>query len=1389
MSLFLSEADEDEDDLSITSTDLGDGDADKEWLVDCVLAERPHPEQSGAMQYLIKWDGFELEHSTWEPLHSLGEGLLAQWEAEKAMVEAGTRRPFDISLYENACLARAYRHERRNAKRQRLGFPMTPPFPPGYEEETFLSSPVTDSSSVAEDEMEETDDVDRSATAPSRPGEETTVGIDSSTSAPPSAPSTDQTTVPKGPTSIVAESAATLTSQKVVKQKIFRGIPSPATQKGQGSSSTTHGGQSSRPRSPSSKAPTNNSVSASSSIQKPVPVRKGPAGTLTGYQGTARRSSLFAKQTARKTANPLLTMPNKPPATSNAARPLPPAHSTLPPKPPSVSTIRRPSDTSGVNVFAGGKPPRKNARKSGNERGEAAGAALSSIPTKFLIGDGEENSRRPSLNAPTAAGPPQLRETRSPVDGAPALPTSAAKPQAPVEPKEHKSAEQTPTLKPKKSVHFTEGTKDTMSKAVDDPPNDAAGKRDRLEGPTVVNKSAAPPALMGPPKRPNLTIKTDPSQGQLQLARKRAKFGATPEVLVNFAGVCRQAESWVVAFNAHETLDFKTTSTYFHFYSQRSQLIAAELSAGVVQPVAPEHAAALGKVATNLERDGVGLHCLAQTYSIIVYPAQSNKWEWVDTHYNFRRDPSSESSLRYFIYRAPPHLTSRSYPSEYRDDQAPFNHLINPNGSRDPDILGVLTGLDFNRFLPQDLTMKDKQVYMLLIPLGAQQVMRVVKAWLRLNAPGRPIFTIDEPNSWRSFHDMVDDGCGGTIVSHWQFTMFSLEKLRGVWRMLESRKYTFWTLDTGEHKTPQYPSDLRAKSYPGLLRMVRLFPYGRAFLITPSFALSEPAKLCSFLRWFKRYAVNPGHIIVTCHRFPQYLQTIAEEKEVEHRLSVAEGIKSDVDVESYIRAWELLTDLMDTFGDEETGIDVRKFHWLYEFIDPNDEQSLVSAFCLWASLKMDMFRRFYVLGSDPAMVSQAWRVLQIPRYAPTDSSDPDTSGVLVMRNSIALQQQQEADERGTEVNIAWGTGAVLDEKGYIRIVGEWRNSIATSPFPFPGRIFRTDTPAELHRWIEQLRARTKGNWCELHAKPVAWRDWSMAAQFGDGDETGRRYDTFGSWISAAPSFTKLRNTWIGLFYTITDEWDEYLPKRQYERHPWVAIYRPKNPASRVFQKPVPVWQTELFIWDVAANERGKYGDSLLDMQRQLVDVVKVESERRHPKCVLTDVWHGSANHVVPEQGENVLDLTCTHIQRLFDESRVELPSHPAAVAERWSCLDPRVWKDGLSPMTRKTKPLANKPSELKLRQIPQTQRDLLKPERMVFHPGNGNNGAHRTKCLNHLYETCLRARRANPDVESIIYRYRPTREWWEDWIKEGRAYGFINVDAASSIIKRLPSSE
>jgi hypothetical protein len=115
----------DADTISITSTRVSAEEA--EYTVEKLLSEE-RSQDSGEMMYLVKWGGYPLHDSTWEPAENLLDGqILEDWQRDKDAVKAGTSQPFDMESYlemmERYTDEKIERKERRAAKRRRLGLP------------------------------------------------------------------------------------------------------------------------------------------------------------------------------------------------------------------------------------------------------------------------------------------------------------------------------------------------------------------------------------------------------------------------------------------------------------------------------------------------------------------------------------------------------------------------------------------------------------------------------------------------------------------------------------------------------------------------------------------------------------------------------------------------------------------------------------------------------------------------------------------------------------------------------------------------------------------------------------------------------------------------------------------------------------------------------------------------------------------------------------------------------------------------------------------------------------------------------------------------------------------------------------------------------------------
>ncbi|KAI1381381.1 hypothetical protein F4677DRAFT_402843 [Hypoxylon crocopeplum] len=1317
---------DDVDDISLISTEDEDDDSDKEWVVDDIYAERDHPDVPGEKQYLIKWDGFPMDQCTWEPTENLGPGLLSQWTETKEEIAAGKRQPFDIEIYNAARKARDERHMRRNAIRKRRGLSLTRPFP---SRSPTLESPT-------EVEAQEKDDA-----KPTRP-------------------------TPKKK------------SQKVPKQKSPSGKPSEKPEAGPGKVQNVNQKIPARappPPPPSSSAPQQPGVS------KRRTSSGGTSGaTASGYQGTARKPSTSmnsgapADKAPSSTLKPSPTLPPKPQtslANKFAGKQLRATRTR--PQPAASSTARRTS-----NVFVGGKEPKKRAslgdimgdpskapksfssmrvmniaKKRGIEKNNAAVPDLSSIPASFLLTKDQKNrpkvDQTKSKDPSTAPTPPSI--VQSPTAMSPGDTSTVA-----------------PAPKAKKSVRFT-GAEDIsprdepMSEAVNDVVDHIASGLDSGNDPPGDPVSAtAPPTAPKGPRR--LSLARYQERTQTQVVAKATVFGkaGSESLKVLFCGISRQTQPWLSAFMARETLDFSTVCASYNFISHRSGLVGEILSAGAIDARSPETLSALTNVAEHLRHSFYGSHLVTEQFSILVYPSNCDSWNEL----GIEIDTDDSRSLRHIIYKSP--LDMRLHAPE-SIPRAPVRLSHTGQGSHCRVLIEDLFALDFSRFLPQEPKMKDKQVFMLLFPEREMQLCNMIKLWLRSCQPNCRIFSHEINDSWVKFHETVRAGAAGTLILHEDVSAV-IRKVPRIYQMIDYKRcYTFWDLATGQYDPPRFPSDIHATIEPGTLQMTRLFPYGRAFLITPSFALSDPARLCQFLDLFKRYCVNPHYLIVACADFPNYLKAITLEKEREREAMCSlykgkpnlEELLTDsglgkADLEARFRAWEILQEIMGQFGDEDTSEEIRKVEWVTNFIDPNDEQSLVNWFCWWSTLKCDRYRKFTVLGSSNNRIKAAYRHIEIPTYTDETVGDPD----IALAREDERRRARETAEGAKEIGQGVSAASV---------------SAPNTPVSRQSPDFRR--AVDLRNWITDLYGRSRtASWARLHVNPVSWLNVPMADHFGD---PRCEFDTFKNWFGNTPRFTTRMNTWYGLFYTIDKEWNPHAPTDSYGRHPWIVVFRPIDPHFADRYK-----RMELFIWDFYARDREStrgHSSLLLDMQRRLVDFVREETPQRE-QYYLDEVYISSKTRLNIKPTDHPVDITCRRLEEMITDGKVWLPPFENLLPDRgWVALPKSEWKGGMavdvSDLPQKAQ--RGRPS---LRH----HSDSHKLQRSIWHPPRPmGKEVGKSKCVNHLYEAARGVRAANESSQTMRYQYRSTLDWYHDIRAEGRGAGHVHVESADKILYRL----
>ncbi|OTB01590.1 hypothetical protein M426DRAFT_14341 [Hypoxylon sp. CI-4A] len=1311
---------DDFDTISLTSTDPGDQDEDKEWLVENIFAEQPHPERPGESQYLIKWDGFPMDQCTWEPTEHLGQGLLEGWERRKSAVEAGELEAFDLEIWYSACREKDERHERRNAKRKRLGLKLTAPFPlPSTSpvEENSIS-PTTVSPITRYDEPGIDDNIIQ------KKGDSNQTGLTPTSEAKPKSKPKDV---------VKRKNSRDNLPKKPFLPKKITPVPPP-------------------------KLPPRTLEAA-----RPAPGKGTPGTTMTGYQGTARKPSDGSNSGSSKPSGKMPTstsLAHKFSAKRSASNGLRPLLPVAPKQTP--------------NIFIGGKERKKRtnlsdamddhsktpktfssmrrmnmAKKRGIEKSDRYHPDLSQIPAHFIVTPGPND--RPKADQINKAGQTKPHGPSTPTDQSPIVESPTA-----MSPTDMSPTTPAPKAR-KKSVRFTD-VSDAIPKDVP-----MGGTVEDMAGRTEGGLHAAEHPHLGttsPPAR-RLSLATYQERGQTQVVLKKAVFGkeGSDPIRVLFSNMSRQNQPWLTSFIAQEALYFNSVCASYNFIPHKSGLIEEIVSSGTVESYSQNIIATLKTVAENLQRDSFGSHLVTERFSILVYPSQCDGWSGLGVEKH-----DSESPLRYIIYKSPidaKHHLPRSIP------RAPAPLTAVSQGSHGQVLIKDLFGLDFAQFLPQDPKQKDNQVFMLLFPDREVQVRNIIKLWLRSCQPNCRIFSHELQDSWVKFHETVRAGAAGTIILHEDIAV-SIRKLPRAQYLTE---YTFWNLSTGQYNPPRFPSDVYDPIEPGTLQMTRLFPYGRAFLITPSFALSDPGRLVDFLNWFKAYCRNPHYLIMACANFPDYLEAVTLEKEQE-REEISQKHEHDPRLDNILeelglsrktlddrfRAWEILQDIMGSAGDENTDEDIRKVEWITDSIDPNDEQSLVNWFCWWSATKCDRYRKFTVLGSGKTKNKAAYRNIEIPVYTQETVSNPD----LAIAREDQLRRAREAAELARDA-IGLGQETTVQNHANAKTISN------------TSRHFDDISP-RLHSTINHLPNFPK--WLKIHRTPISWLHVQMADHFGDPRCT---HDTFKNWFGGTPIAASFFNTWVGLFHTIDDEWDATTPARAYRNHPWIAALRPINPHYRCFEK------MELFIWDVSFEARGRGSKNrppLLAMQRRLINFIRDQLPLREADQSLDLVYISSKTSIQQRPGDSLLDITCQRLEEMAVNSKIWLPPFENLLPSRgWIEVPKRDWD---MPNTNEQSALLE--IEKQHTTIRRHPCDENRPERSIFHAPRPNTQAPMaTRCTNHLYECALSARADDGSCKIMTYRYKSTLDWYHDMKVEGRDATHVLVDSADKVIERLPS--
>lgn len=1381
---------DDSDSISLTSDDDTVYDPDTEFVVEDIHCARVDP-ADGILKYLVEWSNFPLDECTWEPESEISEVLKQSWEEKKAAQDPRVAKEFERKYEEafNGVLnKRRERHRLRNAKRRRLGLEETKfcfrghIYPDSEDDTELANGAINDSygdSGAAADSDSESEEAQ----------EESTIDLKA------------ENTVQSG-----KPSSQTKTQASTRPNRIFTVDPSASRAKSsvgndrnlsrQGSLPTTPTGTSISPP----KARSNSSNSNQQRDQQPT----------TGYQGSARRASTETTQTK--------SAPIRAGSSGSASTKAPTSTSTLAKKGLTAKKSGK-APIAATNIFLGGKKrqPRQNlasamvdpskgpklftlhrfrrkaelrSRDHDDQAPDVSKVAdqlfnINQIPPPRQTsaqnakqsGDGDSHSDGMSFDLTDEVQTSGIRRSS----------TSASEPKSALLKRSSFDFDPERSKKRVKTVRFTGKDGDPfVSEPVD---------LGELPPPTRRIRSPPPPGPPSPPPEPKtkVSLATYHSRIVQNVEKKLILATGNRSLYVTFHDVpkdnSREADQqWLRDFCGAEHLQFGHTVLAESIIAQLSQLRGQDpysrqehdiLCHGKITSANGE---TLEVLSDHLRVSHSGLFTPHENYNLVIYPTRCDGFQMSALGIESPNTPGV--ALRYFVFRSSHNIFRLIRPP------SAFPNQLSPAavGKGQKAVFRSLFGMRYGKLIAGPREKKDHHFF-LVFPDAAVDWYRSISCWLNECNPHCKIYTSFDPGSWSAFLEKANSQCGVVMIH--ETAVDFVRRFPSVAEILQTdNNYNFWrfSVTMGLQKARSSQGSA-TRLTPDVFS--RIFPMGKAILVTPSFLVCEPQKTLQLFEWFfGNQTMYSSNKLVTAYNVVDFLRDLSKEaNQLQARLKEqrwmymneldaadernALGL-SDQDLIARGKAWALAEDWL-SVNMERKGVFSDENHVIFadRCIDPNDEQSLVNWFGWWSLVKVDQYRKFYVIGSGPAvkqtrqhgteLLSRASRSVAVPIYGRSVVNDPNEALRAVLKQDVDPAESAPAGDDGRQI-------------GQVQTVS-----------------FQSQTFANNDRSIQYfLREKDQGGSVRIYGFPVSWADFGMADHFGDPT---MEFATLRQWFSwpypwlgdSRQSF----NTYIAFFYTIQEDWDPSKFPRglKPKRHPWLAIYRPWEPHLK--------WERykhgkmELIFWDVRAGNELEANHSLrlsdLNwMQREVVKFVQVHGPEKNPGSRVDRVWLGGFR-AHQQQLNSMLpaDMTAEFLDSLSKLSQLKwkLPSSDGFMRQNG-------WRE-VSLVDTPTGPRAGLTNiNVSSRDGTDDQDNTEEDEdtRIVFHPPRGSSviGPPRSShCTNDLFEQARLARLRSGKVDSMSFTFKPTMEWYADLVAEGRQYEHIYVDRWDKVFDQL----
>ena len=830
---------------------------------------------------------------------------------------------------------------------------------------------------------------------------------------------------------------------------------------------------------------------------------------------------------------------------------------------------------------------------------------------------------------------------------------------------------------------------------------------------------------------PMQQVEQAPESVKLRNVRKSVQLGPDVSQTADlvFSGIPEDTNvPWVSSFVLADLLIFSHTCAAqdFNAQDQMRAMRAMHLARG---GISSSQSDILEALSGRLRLEISGLLCLRDGYCILVFPSKCEEWKADDSGSDAN---ATEFPLRYGIFKPKEHIVHHWL--------APIISPLLPEGpeaslTTQPLQLVKLLGPEYEQLIPPRGQDTKQHHFFLAFPQSADAEGTLVMQWLRDSNPECNILSSVAPGHWMSFMKLGK----GTFILH-EDAIPAIRRFPGMRNLLNAPgdMFSFWMFTQSQHSTPSV-DELASKV--GDNQLCQVFESRTAVFLTPSLLVSHPEQAYKlFKRLWSRFK-NPSETkregkLVFCGDAANWILDLAMELARRQGHPSGGGSRPPTRpeaVDSLIKLAMCLRDAAEELCDEPSGCLLSA----PSVIDGNDEQSLVNWFGWWSINNLAKFRRFFIVGTSDSGLNRLSRRVRAPKYDGSTSNDPD-------------QIYQEQD-------------------------GTRQSATATAP---SARLVQTDSAKVIRDYLMALTQTmliVGRHPMVLYRIPVSYWNTNMAFHFSDYSS---EFHSFNDWfrffnpLLPGPSESKKSgpkyNTLAGLFYTIDGKWDlqKYHDGSVPARHPWVALYRPRNPHIR------PWRGTQLLIWDLWARQKFPgdediYEHDLSEAQRQLVQTVISLTPEKNPNLPLEQIWLGGFETVKSDYVEP-LDITLQYLDCLIRDLRHFVPAPDPKLPDRgWKLVLPGCRPEAAASSRKDKEGSSEDEDDVKV----------------ICHPPRGQNKTCQSKCRNRLYQH-VREARDRGQGDEFEYQFRPTMDWYKEQLAEGRGFEHINVASWEDIFEQ-----